>query len=359
LRTHGGSDEYSSRAGPGRQWRIRRTCRFLYAGYNAALVKSANAMVETMQEWNLTPRPLRHKPAILGQRGKTAEAQAVRASFSKSESGVWKGSAVSRVALLLLLLLTACTGGRRGIQLEDIPTVANIDMLATAVVLTENAPPEGFRGPVSFPRVDQGLSSLPGWRYVVTLQFDGTFSDVPRDTSASATAEVWYNQLGSARRVVVSTSGELLGSDTDTSYEAVRLGPDAFLVREGACLANAGRDAEIAAGLTAGELVGGVEQAQPAGRKAVLNGEEAYLYTFSADDLHLPSITLEEGGTLQATGELWVAPEHNAVVRFYATLDLTRARIFGRALPVDGRVIVRYDVYDIGEPFNITQPFGC
>ena len=35
------------------------------------------------------------------------------------------------------------------------------------------------------------------------------------------------------------------------------------------------------------------------------------------------------------------------------------ARIFGRQLPVDGRIILRYDLYDVGEPFNITQPFGC
>lgn len=261
--------------------------------------------------------------------------------------------------VLLALLVAGCDLSRRGQTLDDIPTLASVDALATSVVATENAPPEGFRGPVSFPLVDQTLESLSGWHYVVTLEFSGAFSGVPRETSASANAEVWYNQIGSARRVVVNTSGDLLGSDTASSYEAVRLGPDAFLVEEGACLANAGSDAEVAAGLTAGELVGGVTNAVPFGQRAILNGEEAYRYSFTADDLNLPTITLDEGGTLAANGELWVAPQHNAVVRYYVTLDLTKARIFGRPAPVDGRVIIRYDLYDIGENFNITQPFGC
>ena len=265
----------------------------------------------------------------------------------------------SLILLLAALLLAGCGISRRGQRLEDIPTVASVDALATSVLQTENAPPEGFRGPVSFPLVDQNLQALAGWHYTVTLQFSGTFSAVARETSASANAEVWYNQLGSARRVVVTTSGELLGSDSSTAYEAVQLGPDAYLVEDGVCLANAGADAEVAAGLTAGELVGGVANAVPVGRRAVLNGVEAYLYSFTAEDLSLPSIVLEDGGTLLATGELWVAPAHNAVVRFYATLDLTNARIFGRALPVNGRVIIRYDLSDVGESFNISQPFGC
>ena len=80
------------------------------------------------------------------------------------------------------------------------------------------------------------LSDLAGWRYVVQLDFDGTFANTPRTTSASAQAEVSFNQLGSARRVVLSTTGELIGQNGDTGYEAVRLGPDTFLVRGGACL---------------------------------------------------------------------------------------------------------------------------
>lgn len=262
---------------------------------------------------------------------------------------------------LLLIPLTACTG-RRGQSLDDLPTRASFDTLqdaATADFLTENAPPPGFRESVAFPQIDANLEALPGWHYTVTLQFDGVFARTPREAQASAQADVWFNQLGSARRVVVETVGELLGVDENLVYEAVRLGPDAFLVRDGVCLSNAGADAETAADLRAGALVGGVEQATPTGRRAVINGAEVWEYRFDTADLNLPAIRIEDDGRIAATGELWVAPEHNAVVRFYVNLDVENAYIFDRQLPVSGQVIQRYDLYDIGTAANISVPFGC
>lgn len=260
-----------------------------------------------------------------------------------------------------ILLLSGCVG-QRGQTLEGIPTIASIESVAqaaTAAVMTQNAPPEGFRDFVSFPEVDDRLLELPGWRYIVTLEFNGIFARTPRETSATARAEVWFNQLGSARRILVETSGELIGREENAVYEAVKLGPDAFLVRDNACLSNAGADADTAANLRAGLLVGGVTRATPTGRRATLNGEEAWEYAFTQDALNLPSIRLGEGGTMTANGELWVAPEDNAVVRFYVNLDVENAYIFDRQLPVSGQVIIRYDLYDIGVVPNITVPFGC
>lgn len=272
-------------------------------------------------------------------------------------------SAISFAIFTLILIpyLTACVG-QRGQTLEGIPTVASIESVeqaATAAVMTQNAPPEGFRDTISFPEVDERLLELPGWRYIVTLEFDGVFARTPRETTATARAEVWFNQLGSARRLLVETSGELIGREENAVYEAVRLGPDAFLVRDNTCLSNAGADAETAANLRAGLLVGGVSNATPTGRRATLNGEEAWEYAFTQDALNLPSIRLEADGKMTANGELWVAPEKNAVVRFYVNLDVENAYIFDRQLPVSGQVILRYDLYDIGVVPNITVPFGC
>jgi hypothetical protein len=263
-----------------------------------------------------------------------------------------------RLLILLVFMLAACNG-RRGQRLEDLPTPASIDALATAQVMTQNAPPPGFRESVSFPQVDAGLTELPGWRYLVQLEFDGVFARTPRQTTATASAEVWFNQVGSARRVVVQTSGELIGQTEDTVYEAVRLGPDAFLVRDGVCLDGAVEDAQAAADLRAGTLVGGVEHATPTGVRATLNGEEAWQYTFNPEDLNLPSIRLDNDGRMSATGELWVAPEHNVVVRFYVNLEVENAFIFDRQLPVSGQVLLRYDLFDIGIVPNIAVPFGC
>lgn len=271
---------------------------------------------------------------------------------------------VSRLRLLVIVLLmisaAACTG-QRGMRLEDIPTQASLDALASAVPLTQNAPPAPYNTVVTrFDRVDNGLTELAGWRYVVQLEFEGVFARTPRQTTASARAEVWFNQLASARRVNLSTSGELIGQSEDVSYEAVRLGPDSFLVRDGVCLDNAGADAETAANLGAGDLIGGVLRASPGGQRAVLNGEEAWLYTFAPEDLSIPAIRLGDDGRITVSGgELWIAPARKAVVRFYVNLDVENAVIFDRQLPVTGRVLLRYDVYEIGEAYNITIPFGC
>jgi hypothetical protein len=264
--------------------------------------------------------------------------------------------------VILLLVLTACSG-RRGQDANTLPTRASFDSAITAVTaaaMTENAPPEGFRGAVSFPEVDANLTALSGWRYLVTLEFDGVFARTPRETSATARAEVWFNQLGTARRVLVETAGEMIGQEENAIYEAVRLGPDAFLVRDNTCLSNAGEDAATTADLRAGQLVGGVNSAMPTGRRETLNGEDVWEYAVAVENLNLPSIRLDEGGRMVgATGELWVAPAHNAVIRFYLNLDVENAYIFDRTLPVTGQVIVRYDLFDIGVVPNITVPFGC
>jgi hypothetical protein len=259
---------------------------------------------------------------------------------------------------LALLLLAGCTG-QRGQGLETLPTLAEMDSLATAQYLTENAPPPEYRNAVAFPEIDDGLTLLSGWRYVVQLEFEGVFVGTTEETFANATAEVWFNQLGTQRRVLVATTGELLGRE-DNGFEAVRLGPDAFLVRDGVCLGAAGEDAATAADLRAGLLVGGVRNAQPTGLRATINGQDAWQYRFNAADLNLPSIRLVDEGLLTlAGGEIWVAPEHNAVIRFYVNLDVSNAVIFDRQLPVSGQVLLRYDLFDIGIVPNITVPFGC
>jgi hypothetical protein len=275
-------------------------------------------------------------------------------------SKVFLYSIVLAWLMLLAVLVVAGCRSARGYRLEDIPTlVPDINVFATQQIQTRNAPPEDYRESVSFPQIDANLSSLPGWRYVVTFEFRGTFNQTPRETSANANAEVWFNQLGSARRIVFSTSGELLGQNETEDWEAVRLGPDAYLVQDNICMSNVEDDAATAADLSAGELIGGVEHATPYGRREVINGAEVYLYSFALDDITLPAVEIVDGGTMTGSGELWVAPEHDAVMRYYLTLDVTNARIFGRSLPVDGRILARYDLFEVGTMFNIAQPFGC
>lgn len=262
-------------------------------------------------------------------------------------------------AFILVSVLAGCDG--RGQRPEDLPTQASVDALATALPLTQNAPPTPYHSDVTaFGQIDNRLNELPGWRYVVEMEFSGVFARTPRETTATARAEIWFNQLASARRVQLNTSGELIGQNENTAYEAVRLGPDAFLVQEDTCLSNAGTDAEIAADLRAGDLVGGVRRAMPAGRRATINGEAVWLYSFAPEDLALPSVRLtDEGRMTVESSELWIAPARNAVVRFWANISLENAVLLDRQLPVSGTLILRYDLFDVGTAVNITVPFGC
>jgi hypothetical protein len=286
----------------------------------------------------------------------------------ESMTNARKDAELIRYALLMVLLL-ALAACERGMRPEDLPTRASPDALATSFPLTQNPPPSPFDRPqTAFGQIDSGLSALPGWRYVVQLEFNGVFARTPRETRATARAEVQFNQLSSARRVAVETDGELLGASENVSYEAVRLGPDAFLVRDGVCLSSgtqagsaAQRDAATAADLRAGDLVGGVALAQPTGRSATLNGEQVWQYDFQPGDLIVPSVRLaEEGGqVVYESGELWIAPARGVVVRFYVNLQVENAIIFDRQLPVSGSLLLRYDLFEVGTAFNISVPFGC
>lgn len=255
---------------------------------------------------------------------------------------------------LLILGLAACRN-------DDVPlpTPMDINARATEIVLTQNAPPTGFSS-VSFPQIDDNLRLLPGWRYTAILRFDGVVARTTRQVQTLTQAEVQFNQVASARRVVVTLRNDLQPQANTVNYEAVRLGPDAFLVRDGICLSNAGEDAAVAADLSAGSLLGGVRQANNLPREAVINNEQVWQYALNFDELNLPAIEFtDESQLLDMRGELWVSPKHNAVIRYHLNLDVENVLLLGSSLPVSGAVIMRYDVVEIGDVPNISIPFGC
>jgi hypothetical protein len=259
--------------------------------------------------------------------------------------------------VFLLICLTGC--GVRTITPPPVPTPIPLDVAATAFVMTENAPPAGYET-ISFPRIDAGLTQLPGWHYKVTLTFDGVFARTTRTASASTTAEVSFNQVASARRVAASVDNDLQDSTPPLAFEAVRLGQEVFLVRDGGCTADAGDEAVAASDFSAGAILGGIQQARTAGKKATINSESVWLYSFEAADLVMPNVTLNADSRINSlVGELWVAPARNAVIRYYATMEAENVVLFQGELPVTGTLRIEYDVYDIGISPNISVPFGC
>lgn len=268
-----------------------------------------------------------------------------------------------RLTLLLLLALAVGAGCRsqRNQSPEAVPTVASLDALATALPLTQNAPPAPWNlEQTGFDRIDGGLNNLPGAHYTVRLEFDGAIAETGQTVNASAQADVTLDQLTSARRVLLSTQGELIGQPENSSFEAVRLGEDAYLLRDGMCLSGGGNDAQAAANLSAGDLIGGVTRTLPAGRQAVINGEPVYAYSVNPGDLRLPAV--QQGDNSRVTvdsAELWISPARGAVVRFYVNLSVENVTLLGRPAPVTGTLLLRYDADQLGAPNNISIPFGC
>lgn len=258
----------------------------------------------------------------------------------------------------IVLLLMGC--GVRQATPPPVPTTIPIEAAATAFTLTENAPPAGFET-VSFPRIDANLNQLPGWHYEVTLTFDGVFASTTRPVTASAKAEVFFNQVASSRRVVAVLDNDLAAQSDPLTFEAVRLGQDVFLVRDDTCLTNVGEDATAAADFSAGALLGGIQQARSAVKRATINSEPVWLYSFGPDDLTLTgAVTRNAASRITVlNSELWVAPARRAVIRYYATLEVENVTLFQSSLPVSGTMRIEYDVYDIGVSPNINVPFGC
>ncbi len=265
----------------------------------------------------------------------------------------------SLIILTLPFMFSAC---RERLSPDQIPTQADFVALATALPLTQNAPPPPFDGEVSrFENIDNGLNELAGGRYVVQLNFDGVYAGTERSADASAGAEIQFDQLSSARRVQVTTEGSLINRDASAaSYEAVQLGPDAFLVRDGVCTTGNSESAQAAAELSAGALIGGASPVQPAGRRATINGEEVYLFTFDQDALNFPAVRLGDNGRMTIeSAEMWISPVRGAVIRYYMNLFVENTIVFNLSQPVTGNITVRYDAYELGAPVNITVPFGC
>lgn len=255
----------------------------------------------------------------------------------------------------LLVILAACNTLA---EPPALPTPVDPEALATGFVLTENAPPAGFES-VSFPNIDANLEQLAGWRYEMFFAFDGVFAGTPRQTSASAQASVTYNQVGSQRRVVGRFDVDLADEELPIEYEGVQLGPDVFLVRDGICSTNTDEAQLLAADLSGATLLGGVNSAVSAARTERINGQEVWLYEFLASDLVLPNVQLENARLLSAAGQLWIAPEHDVVIRYNLTLEVENATFFTETLPISGTISLQYDLFDIGIVPNISVPNGC
>lgn len=257
--------------------------------------------------------------------------------------------------LIALLLLTSC---RQREVIITLPTETTLEQAATAAVLTREAPPPGF-DVVRFPLIDANLTQLDSYRAQFSFAFNGTFARTPRLASTETRGETTANVLQQARRTVSTISTTLQPDVRPLQLDAVLLGEDPFLVRDGVCITNR-EEALLATQLIAGTVLGGVREARALPRRAVVNGEQVWEYRFTLEDLNLPNVTFGDNSRVVGlSGELWVSPARNVVVRYYLNLNVENVTLFNEPLPVTGALVLRYDLFLHEDPPNISIPFGC
>lgn len=262
------------------------------------------------------------------------------------------------VISIIMIIVTGCSD--RGLTPDDLPTPASREAVGTSVALTRIAPPRGFNEFVSFPAIDDRLPVVSNWQYELTLRFSGVFTGTTRPAEGVTTMNAWYDLVGQRQRVVIERSGNLLTSEDETTVqsEGVRIIDNTFLVQDNVCVAQNTEDAEALADLRASDFIGGVDRATPAGAPERINGEEVWPYAVALEQIIRPP-ALDEGTVTGFQAELWVAPEHDAVIRYYVTLNIENAIIFNSSAPLTGTVTILYDLTNIGVDPNITRPFGC
>ncbi len=261
---------------------------------------------------------------------------------------------------LFLILLVACD-----LTPPPPPTVSSLSMAQTAVIITQNAAPAGFDR-VAFPVIDANLTNQPAWYASVAITFDGLFVDGGAKAMGTLDAQIYRNELTTARRVLFKASGTAFGvvgtsaTTNERGIEAVRLSNDYYQVMQNVCSKTDDVANRQIADLSPGVLLGGVTTAHSIGSRDTLNKFDAWEYGFAPDSVTVPIVHPAANGTLTvAAGDLWVAPSVNAVVKFTLTVNVQNVTLLSGDRLVSGQLRETYMLNEAGTLYNISIPFGC
>lgn len=262
-----------------------------------------------------------------------------------------------RLSLMMgvVLALVACDA----LQSDDdpLPTVADFESVATASFLTQNAPPSGF-STVRFPNIDDGVERLPYSRAEIRVNFTGVYAGTEERAQGSLLIEIRANQQVGSRQVTVTFDGDIFSGAGESRVVAVRLSNNYYMINpNGVCITEASQIQEIT-GLRAGQIVGGVVEAGATARHGPINGYETWQYGFAPEAFQPPQLQTTDDLDL-LVGELWVAPEHQVVVRYIVEMNIRDAVLLFGERPVTGRLRLEYNLYDINQEQNISIPNGC
>lgn len=262
-------------------------------------------------------------------------------------------------SLILVGGLAACNAS--GGSDEPVPTKADLNTLPTHEYLTANAPPAGF-GRVNVDPIEVNLSGHEGWHYTITGQFEGTFDATGAPAAGTLSVDVWANEIGETRRVILEVTGAALSpDDARRRLEGVRWSNDYYIVDTNGQCTVGGDGAEVIGNLAAGQLIGGVINAVPTGHRQEIGGYPAWQYTFAPNDARFPSVHRDANSRISLEADLWIAPDVNAVLRYEVRLMVAGVRLLSSDQAVSGTFYLRYDLdlNQLDQPPNISVPHGC
>ncbi len=229
----------------------------------------------------------------------------------------------------------------------------------TSLPFTQNAPPEGF-DTVAFPEIDDNLLTAVYSRFEVNVTFEGFYSDTSEPVEGFMRLEARNDDFNVARQINIEFLGDVFSGEA-SNLDVVRLNNQYYMINpNGVCITDEGQVAELA-NIRAGQLIGGVEFAQPSSHVENINGVQAWQYGFDEQFINPPAIQFEgENNELDfLSGAVWVSPEHNIVIRYTVEMNVHRAILLFGEREVTGRIRYQYDVYDIGLQPAISIPNGC
>lgn len=263
--------------------------------------------------------------------------------------------------LIASVLLAACDQILGEDEPVIIPTVADMDFnqFQTALVFTANAPPTGF-DTIAFPEVDDNLITTVYSRFEINVYFDGYDSNTAEALNGYMRLQSWNDEQHVSRQVKIEFVNDVF-SGGSSNLDIVRISNDYYMLdANGICTYDPALIGDIA-NLRAGQLIGGIQFAQPTGRKEVVNNLMAWQYGFDPQFVNGPAVEFAEETSVfdLLTGEIWVNPEHNIVLRYAIEMNVHKARLLFGNREVTGRLRYQYDVHDIGIQPNISIPNGC
>ena len=262
--------------------------------------------------------------------------------------------------LLVSMILAACDT-ILGDDAEPSPTIfdQSFEEYQTSLPYTLNAPTPGFES-VSFPEIDDNLPSISYSKFEVTVTFDGFYTDTSEPVNGFMKLTAWNDEFTEARQIQIEFLGDVFSGGA-SNLDVVRIVNQYYMINpNGVCITDAGQVSELA-NIRAGQLLGGIEFAQPTSNVEEIDGIQAWQYGFDEQFINPPAIQFEsENDEIDyLSGAVWVSPEYNIVMRYTVEMNVHRAILLSGERPVTGRMRYQYDVDILDEPPSISIPNQC